>query len=146
MNAIATVTRRFCLVHGRVHPAGEYDNYVQAPDELRCIEEMWDNIVPLPAEAVTEVSVEPIEEQPRALHPGDLAYLRTLHAPIPCKVLSITPPSFDQPPKAEVRITANRPGMKRGRRLTLFAPNNWLVPRRGHGPVLFVTTDGKTVL
>lgn len=142
MQTNARVTKRFCLVHGYVHPAGEMDKVTTAPDELHCVEEMWTNVVPLTADEYAEVSTEGNSEtKERLIKKGRVAQLITgTEGPVPCKVVSVTPT------ETVVKVPAEH-FFARGREveLTLYTPNRYLTPRTGSGPVIFVTDTGEVI-
>lgn len=119
MSDVAIEDKRFCLVHGFVHP----DDFTIPGDDLWCVEVEQPNVVTLDPSEYEVVST----RKSRVTHwltAGDLAYLDVFgQRLVLCSILSITYA------ETVVRVNAKRDSYPRGERIILATPNRWLIHR-----------------
>lgn len=128
---------RFCHTHGWAHPVDPDGQ----PDGRGCFAEDW---ITVPGIVIDSVEIEPEFEPYHLLASGKFAYLNTVAGPVPVKVIEV------EDEMTTVKVTAARPGCRRGEYLHLPNPTISLlhreqVSRRTHkvsGTVRLITDEG----
>lgn len=136
MSAVAEVVDvKFCHVHGYAHPEGE--DLWGTRDLGPCLDEQW-NVVALDEGEVAEVEVTEPSDEFSILAADDFAYVRMVDTLVPCKVLGV-----DETGVCLIKVTAKRPGWKRGQTEFISSPKVTLAPRRGNGVLRLMTDNGR---